>query len=76
MPSMIAIAKMEMKPTAAETLKGVPVITSANTPPRHASGTCAIKIAVLRKDKVAAYRMPMISSSASGITISRRRLAC
>jgi hypothetical protein len=30
----------------------------------------------LRKDKVAAYRMPMISSSASGITISRRRLAC
>ena len=63
---MIAIAKIEMKPTAAETLKGVPVTTSANTPPRQASGTCAINIRVLTNDKVAAYSTAMIKSSATG----------
>ena len=41
-----------------------------------ASGTCAINMRVLTTDKVAAYRMPMIKSSANGMTIARRRLAC
>ena len=62
----------DVDPTAADTLKGVPVITRASTPPIQASGICAIRISVLMIDSVAPYRMPIMMSSASGMTIIRR----
>ena len=70
MRSMIAMAKMEMKPTAADTLNGVPVTTRANTSPRQASGTCAINISVLTNESVAAYKTAIISSKATAVMLT------
>lgn len=67
---MIAIAKMEMNPTAADTLNGVPVTTRASTPPKQASGTCAINISVLTIESVAAYNTAMISSKATAVMLT------
>ena len=47
---MTAIPKIEMKPTPADTLKGVPVMISASTPPRHATGICAMMMKVSMSD--------------------------
>ena len=54
MPSITAMPKIEMNPTAAETLNGVPVRYRPRIPPMQATGICAMMTKVSMSDVVAA----------------------
>ena len=75
MPSITAMPNSAMKPIAAETLNGMPVISSPSTPPKIAIGITLMASSVSMIEPKLNHSSTAISARLIGTTIDSRLMA-